>query len=208
MTDVPQWVEILNKLAVPAIAGVSTFYVYLQYRRAKGWKSSDLAAGLVKQLESDKELAFACRALDWGVGPLLVPEYYRPLILLRNHRAGSGGDALAAVMEHDTKLLHAAMTPQLQSIVVDDPRGLIYRACFDRLFQHLADAYRLLQDKQIHKADIQEFAYWLERIARYEYPPPGVAKEEVFQPFLHRFNYTGVISLGRAFGVGGWKDRS
>ena len=76
---VPTWVEIVNKLAPPSIAAISAFYVFLQYKRAQRWKSTDLAAALLEKLDTDPALALACQALDWGVGPLIIPDQYRPL---------------------------------------------------------------------------------------------------------------------------------
>jgi hypothetical protein len=43
-----------------------------------GLAKGDLAAALMQKLESDEELAFACQALDWGTGPIMVPERYGP----------------------------------------------------------------------------------------------------------------------------------
>ncbi len=60
------WVEIVSKLATPGIAAVSAFYVYLQYRRTKRWKATDLAATFLDKLNTDQALALACQALDWG----------------------------------------------------------------------------------------------------------------------------------------------
>src|SRR5882757_7722820 len=80
LTMVPAWVEVVAKLAVPILAFVGAVYTALQYERAKRWRAGDLATTLMTQLETDDELAFVCRVLDWGVGPLIVPERYRPLL--------------------------------------------------------------------------------------------------------------------------------
>jgi Zn-dependent protease with chaperone function len=76
--------DTISKLG-PLVAAVSALiaafgaaYVYFQYRRAQEWRKGDLAASLMERLVSDPELAFACQALDWGTGPIMVPERYRP----------------------------------------------------------------------------------------------------------------------------------
>ena len=90
---VPTWVEIVSKLATPGIGAISAFYVFLQYKRAQRWKATDLAATLLERLHTDQALALACQALDWGVGPLIIPDQYRPLF-----RSGVSAEA-PAVME-------------------------------------------------------------------------------------------------------------
>ncbi len=68
------WIEIVSKLAPSLIAAISATYVYLQYKRAQRWKASDLAAALMERITTDQTLALACQALDWGVGPLIIPD--------------------------------------------------------------------------------------------------------------------------------------
>src|SRR3954451_23189610 len=77
---VPVWVEWVSKLATPIVALFAAIYTGLQYERIKRWRVKDLAAQLVGQLTTDDELAFACQVLDWGIGPMIVPARYRPLL--------------------------------------------------------------------------------------------------------------------------------
>jgi hypothetical protein len=184
--------DILNKLAVPAVAGVSVYYVYRQYVRTARWKAGDLAANLLAQLHSDEELALACTALDWGTGPLIVPERYWPLL-----------EPDAKIMDHDPILMAIAMVPRLQPELLNpkDRRGLIYRYAFDRLFTFLQDVNRLEEQGQLLLRDLNLLEYWLRRIARYPYYS---ARECVFQPFLHAVGYEDVIKLGRKLNVHGW----
>jgi hypothetical protein len=188
--------DILNKLAVPIIGGVSAYYVYVQYVRAARWKAGDLAASLLAQLNSDEELALACRALDWGTGPLIVPQRYQPLL------KGPG----VQIMEHDPKLMVIAMRPQLQPELLDkkDRSGLIYRYAFDRFFTFLQDVNRLEEQGQLLLEDLQGLQYWMRNIARYPYASPH---ECVFQPFLYAAGYEDVIGLGRKLNVSGWVSR-
>ncbi len=159
---VPTWVEIVNKLAMPGIAAISAFYVFLQYRRAQRWKATDLAAAVLERLNTDQALALACQALDWGVGPLIIPDQYRPLF-----PSDVSGEA-PGVMDHDPNVLSLAVQPRLNEPTLCDPRGLVYRYCFIKLFTYLDNMFRLLADGQLRKGDIDDVKYWLERLRNYE----------------------------------------
>ena len=62
--------------------------------------------------------------------------------------------------------------------------------------------HRLLEAGQVSIQELSGFRYWLERLAKYEYPPPGVRGEDVFQPFLRHppYGYLPVTQLGRKLG--------
>jgi len=201
------WVEAAAKFAIPVVAVVGASYTALQYGRSRRWRAGDLAASLISQLETDEELAFACRVLDWGVGPLIVPQRYRPLLETvpadpKNATPAERG----AVIQMDRELLARAVEPRLKIDPKAEPAGLIYRYCFDKFFSHLANVHRLVQTRQVKSKDLIPLKYWLERIARYEYPPRPMPKDQVFQPFLEHeaFGYRGVIFLGEKLGVDGW----
>lgn len=191
----PVWVEILNKLATPTIAAVSAFYVYLQYRRAQRWKATDLAASLLAKLETDPCLSLAMQALDWGVGPLLIPERYQPLF----PRDASG--EYPGVMQHDTDVLARALEPQLNDATLNDPRGLVYRHCFIKLFNHLDNIYNLLNDGQLQQEDLADLKYWLELLHDYQYAPTPDEGTQVFQPALNGWSYSNVTRLATMLGV-------
>jgi len=200
MTDVPVWVEVVNKLATPAIAGVSAAYVYLQYRRSLAWKRNDLAAEIVNRVEGDEELAFACRALDWGTGPLVVPARHRPLLRKSED---------SAVVGHDTWSMYVAMRPGLSEETLRDPRGLIYRYCFDKLLSHIDHTHRLLQQGQVRLEDVHGLRYWICKLAKYSYRPTDKAGRkvrgiDVFQPFIAAYGHGGVVALGRKFAIENW----
>ncbi|WP_439923637.1 hypothetical protein [Nitrobacter sp. JJSN] len=205
--QLPIWFEAISKLAIPSIAIVGAIYTALQFQRAKRWRAGDLAITLIAQLETDEELAFACRAIDWGLGPLVVPERYRPLV--ENVPAGKkdpNPTERGEVVLQEPDLMWRALRVYLAISPKTEPTGLIYRYCFDKLFNHLANVHRLLMEKQVELNDLERLKYWLERIAAYEYCPPGKEKHEMFQPFLEfePFGYRGVIDLGEQLGVGGW----
>jgi hypothetical protein len=180
-----------------AIAAFGAFYVYSQYRRAQEWRKSDLAAALMERLNSDEELAFACQALDWGTAPIMVPERYQALM----RRFGMPHEA---VLDHEPAVLASALQPQLNPATADSAPGLIYRHCFIKLFDHLENISRLVQTRQVDIKDLDGLAYWLGRIASYEYAPAGTPGEAIFQPALAAFKYHGIPRLGNELGVKEW----
>jgi len=181
---------------MPLIAGVSALYVYLQYRRSQQWKATDLAATLLARLETDPTLSLACHSLDWGLGPLLIPEQYQRLF---PREAGTG--EYPGVMQHDTSIMALALEPQLNQATLDDPRGLVYRYCFIKLFNYLDSLSTLLKDGQIRKRDLGELTYWLERIHSYPYAPSSTSGTRMFQPALKAWGYSKVTTLANKLNV-------
>ena len=116
-----EWAEVISKLATPTIGIISAFYVYLQYQRAQKWKSTDLAQTLLQKLDSDQCLVLTCQALDWGIGPLIIPEQFRPLF--PHNEKGE----LPALMQHDPSILAEALQPMLSESTLNNPSGLVYR---------------------------------------------------------------------------------
>ncbi|WP_285578149.1 hypothetical protein [Geothrix limicola] len=197
--QIPEWVEIANKLATPAIGAVSAFYVFLQYRRTQKWKSKDLAATLVEKLSIDQSLSLACQALDWGVGPLIIPEEYRELF------RSEGLSYLPGVMQHDPMVLCVAVKPRLDPSTLKDPRGLVYRNCFIKLFDHLETISKLLDNGQIELSDLQGLDYWLNSIRDYIYSPDGINSKRVFGPTIISWGYSGVFELAKKRGIVNWE---
>ncbi len=187
--EVSLWVEIVNKLATPVIAAVSALYVYRQYQRAQQWKASDLAAAVIEKLETDPALSLACHALDWGVGPLLIPVQYRPLF--PRDEAGE----FPCVMLHDVKVLVTALKPELRAETLKDPKGLVYRHCFIKLFGHLENVYNLLKGGQLRREELGALTYWLDLIHDYRYAPQGTDGAQVFRPALRKWGYDSVNRL-------------
>ena len=192
------WIEIVSKLAPSLIAAISATYVYLQYKRAQRWKASDLASALMERLTTDQALALACQALDWGVGPLIIPDRYRPLF------GSECPDKPPAVMQHDPNVLCLAVEPTLNAATLDDPRGLVYRYCFDILFGYLDNIFSLLDDGQLRKEDIREIKYWLEQIRDYKYAPAKATGTRVFPAVLRRWGYGNIIVLAERLDVSPW----
>ncbi|HEX4950387.1 MAG TPA: hypothetical protein VFZ34_27225 [Blastocatellia bacterium] len=199
--NIPIWVEVVNKLATPTIAAVSAFYVYLQYKRAQRWKAADLAASLLDRLEADPALSLACHALDWGVGPLLIPEQYQPLF----PREASG--EYPGVMQHDVNVLVQAIKPQLNQSTLSDPKGLVYRFCYIKLFNHLDNIYTLLKDKQLRKEDLAGLKYWLALLHNYHYAPQSTERTQVFLPALKAWGYANITRLAEELNNGDNRKR-
>lgn len=187
--SVPDWLEVIIGLATPFIAGVSALYVCLEYRRSKRWKAGELAMALVGELDRDPTLALACQSLDWGVGPLLIPERYRAFF------PPDAAGELPKLMQHDTRIMATALEPSLRQQTLSDPRGLVYRHCFVRLFEHLENIGRLLRNGQLDETDLRSLHYWLENIHAYPYAPHGVAGDKVFLPALKAWQYRQVTPL-------------
>lgn len=195
--------DIIAKLG-PLVAAVSAIiaafgalYVYRQYRRAQEWRKGDLAAALMDRLESDEELAFACQALDWGTGPIMVPERYRPLMKRFNMPE-------EAVLDHTPHILAAALEPILNAETLQSAQGLIYRHCFIKLFNHIENISRLVASNQVTIDDLDGLHYWLRLIASYDYAPLGCSHQEIFQPAVAVFGYHRIPELGRKLGVMDW----
>ena len=172
--------DTISKLG-PIVAAVSALVaafgaicVYRQYQRAQEWRKGDLAAGLMERLESDEELAFACQVLDWGIGPILVPERYRPLMRKFNMPD-------EAVLEHDPESLASALEPMLNAETASSAQGLIYRHCFIKLFNHLENISRLVASDQVSVDDLHGLDYWLGMLSSYDYAPAGREPAEIFQ---------------------------
>jgi hypothetical protein len=179
------------------IAAFGAFYVYRQFRRAQEWRKGDLAAALMERLESDQELAFACQALDWGIGPIIVPERYRPLMKRFNVPD-------EAVLDHAPHILASALEPSLNIATVTSAQGLIYRHCFIKLFNHIENISRLVASDQVDIGSLKGLAYWLAMIANYDYAPVNRSRDEIFQPALAAFGYDDIPPLGRKLGVLDW----
>lgn len=195
--------ETIGKLG-PLVAAVSAviaafgaLYIYRQYRRAKDWRKGDLAAALMEKLESDEELAFACQALDWGRGPIMVPERYLPL--MKRFKMPD-----EAVLDHSPAILASALEPKLNAATLGSAQGLIYRHCFIKLFNHLENIGRLLASDQVTTQGLDGLEYWLGLIASYNYAPGDRNREEIFQPALASFGYHRIPGLGRKLGVAEW----
>jgi hypothetical protein len=158
--------------AFAAIGGLTAAGLALfNYRNAVRWKRAELASGHLKELTTNEELVFACRALDWNGGLLVVPESLRPLL--------RGVDP-ADVIEHSPSDLARAMELDLSlQEMQKDPRLQVYRTAIDSLLSWLSLARKALDRDLYEPADIEPIAWWLLRIQEAPY----------LRDFMHAFGY-------------------
>jgi len=192
----PEWVDYVGNLGTglgALVATVTAGYLAIQHRRTKRWKANDLAAAWLQKLDSDQCLAMACQSLDWGVGPLIIPEQYKALF--RDLDGTAVQQPHPEIMEHDPQVMYEALQPRLTSKTLSSAEGLLYRFCFDKLFAYFDQVYCLLEDGQLAERDLSSLSYWLARLRCYQYPPAGVDGREVFVPAVQRWGYANVEKL-------------
>jgi hypothetical protein len=128
----------------------------LNARNSIRWKRAELASGHLQELTSNDELVFACRALDWNGGLLVVPERLRPLLQTNDGRQ---------VIVHEPAVLEKAMRPDLLiTEMQQDARLQLYRTAMDSLLSWLSLVRKALDRDLFEPADIEPVAYWLDRI--------------------------------------------
>lgn len=158
--------DIGSKIVIGVVTGFGGYFTWRQYNRAQDWRKKDLAAQVTARLSTDDELSLACQALDWGTGPLLIPSRYKSIMAKTpidpdNPTPIESGE----LMEHSPELMARALTVQLSFNYKKQPAGLIYRYCFDKLFQHFSEIHRLTATGQIDIQDLESLRYPLRQIA-------------------------------------------
>jgi hypothetical protein len=88
--------------------------------KAVCWKRAELANSYIKGFNSNDEMMFAGRRLDWEGGRLFLPEKLRAYWPVE-----------AKFIEHDKKVMAKALSPMLTLEDDDDPRIQIYRTSMD-----------------------------------------------------------------------------
>jgi hypothetical protein len=123
-------------------------------RMAVAWKRAELANSYLKDFNSNPELTFACRCLDWSGGKLIVPESLRPFL----------PDGEKSI-QHDRLIFAHALRPNLQiGELDDDPRVQIYRTSMDSFLSWLNLVASGLSRKLFAVADIEEVGYWIAKL--------------------------------------------
>jgi hypothetical protein len=117
------------------------------------WKRAELANNYIKDFNSNDEMVFAGRCLDWEGGRLFLPEKLRAY--LPND---------AKFIEHDKKLMAKALSPMLTLEEDDDPRIQIYRTSMDSFLSWLSLVASGLNRKLFLVDDIEEVGYWVSKI--------------------------------------------
>lgn len=168
---------------VAAVGGLAALW---QYVLAARWKRAEFSVAQVRLLATEPTLAFCCRAIDWGVGPLIIPEKYRVMFPSQPPEARE-------TVAHDWKLMAAALRPTLDGPSFAGERQaqfLLYRYAFDELFGYL-DAiatyrrYGVVTEEDIgpindYVRQLRHPLYWYGQI-------PGLAAEQVFGDFAQAF---------------------
>ena len=165
---------------VAAVAGAAGLF---QYFRAESQKRAEFAVTQVQNLTSNETLAFCCRAVDWGVGPLIIPEKYRVLFPVGSRE----------LINHDWRLMASALRPSLSDPDFSGDRSaqyLLYRYAFDEYFSYLDSIamyrnYRIISDSDLSSVNdyvrqMRRPLYWLNQI-------DGLSAEQVFGDFAEAF---------------------
>jgi hypothetical protein len=130
-------------------AGVALFNAW----KAVCWKRAELANSYIKEFNSNDEMVFAGRCLDWEGGRLFLPEKLRAYL-----------PDEAKFIKHDKKIMAKALRPDLTLEEDDDPRIQIYRTSMDSFLSWLSLVASGLNRKLFLVADIEEVGYWVSKI--------------------------------------------
>jgi hypothetical protein len=173
--DVPTAITIVGGFATVVTACVSLY----NSRKAVAWKRAELANSYIKDFNSNDEMVFAGRCLDWQGGRLVLPEKLRPYM-----------PDNAALIEHDKKIFAKALRPDLTLEEDDDPRIQIYRTSMDSFLSWLSLVASGLNRKLFLVADIEEVGYWVAKIQ----------SETAIHGFIDAFGYReNIVKLIKLF---------
>lgn len=172
--------------ATAAVAAIFAGWVALrQYLRAERWKRAEFSIAQTSRIWNDETIAFCCCAIDWGVGPLIIPAKFRSLFPVGTF-----------TVEHDWDLMVRALRPQLdKSYTFKATQGqfLLYRRAFDEFFSYF-DALAIychlgvVTDQELsplrdYFRQLREPGYWSDADSK----RTNVAKESVFGDFIEAF---------------------
>jgi hypothetical protein len=117
------------------------------------WKRAELANNYINDFNSNEEMVFAGRCLDWEGGRLILPEKLRAYMPDKS-----------AIIEHDKRVMAKALGPFLTLEEDDDPRIQIYRTSMDSFLTWLSLVASGLNRKLFLVGDIEEVGYWVAKI--------------------------------------------
>lgn len=148
-------------------------------RQAVLWKRAELANSYLKDFQSNSELVFASRCLDWNAGKLVLPEGLRPYIKDSEY------------IDHDRRVFANALRPDLLiSEMDDDPRIQIYRVAIDSFLSWLCLVSSALDRRLFNVRDIEEVGYWTAKLQ----------SETAVHAFIRAFGYQeNIDNLTRRF---------
>ena len=146
-TDAANSIAYVGALAGLIGGGVALFNA----RKAVCWKRAELANLYLKDFNSNEELVFAGRCLDWYGGRLAVPVNLRPYL-----------EKDATSIQHDRKVFREALRPDLTIGDMDnDPRIQLYRVAIDSFLTWLGVVACALDRNLFSTADIEDVGYWV-----------------------------------------------
>ena len=118
------------------------------------WKRAELANSYLRDFNSNEELVFAGRCLDWQGGRIALPEGLRSYL-----------SPEAKAIQHDWRLFAQSLSPNLSIRELDeDPRTQIYRTSMDSFLSWLCLVSSALERKLFSVEDIEEIGYWAAKI--------------------------------------------
>ena len=152
VSDAPTFLPWLDSLG--ALIGIGGAVALFNAYKAVEWKRAELASSFLKDFLTDPEIAFACRALDWYGGRLVVPECLRSLL-----------DSTTNRIDHDFEIFRISMVPLVDyEAFVKEPRLQIYRTAMDTLFTRLSLISSAIDNRLFKPQDIDDIGYWIVRI--------------------------------------------
>lgn len=189
MTELAVVLQNGPELIVALVSLVGGAFAADQWTRAKRWRQQDRAREILAKFHGDDALQLAATALDWGAGPLVVPERFRALLP-------------ESTFEHDLDLLAEALKAQFNPADYRDgasnaavnklARAVIYRRCFDLFIAALCDVEKMIADRQLSAKDISDLGYFVGKIVRHPYRP----NQNFFDEFICLYHYEAVYRLG------------
>jgi hypothetical protein len=178
------WAAFLAGLLTAGATGAGLWYAAQQIKLTRNeqaanerWRRSEFARALVDKLSTDDELAFCARALDWGVGPLVIPEKHRVHF-----------DPGTSTFEHDWKKLEGAVAPGLD-VGWREPECLTYGYSFDTFFSYLETIKHHVDVGNVRRDQLVGLDYYLDLLKRpiYAQQTSGRNISEVFRGFVTQF---------------------
>jgi hypothetical protein len=122
--------------------------------KAVSWKRAELANSYLRDFNSNPELVFAGRCLDWNGGNLVLPENLRAYMPDNTQ-----------VIQHARKVFANVLRPDLRIDEIDkDPRTQIYRTSIDSFLSWLSLVASALDRNLFTAADIEDIGYWIAKI--------------------------------------------
>jgi hypothetical protein len=147
--------------------------------KAVCWKRAELANSYIKEFNSNDEMIFAGRCLDWEGGRLFLPEKLRAYL-----------PDNAQFIQHDKRVMAKALRPDLTLEEDDDPRIQIYRTSMDSFLSWLSLVASGLNRRLFLVKDIEEVGYWVSKIQ----------SEPIVHGFISAYGYQErMLTLVKAF---------